>query len=894
MRLRFPLLLAAVVCALLPAQSNAQLVRGTITDNDGQTVPYATVAIVGTTQGVVASPEGVYSLQLPAAGSYQLQIRSLGYQPRFEQVQLADGQTLQLDIRLSGEELVLSDVMITSDGRDPAYAIIAEAIKRRRTNDNSVRAYSAKSYTRTTAYNRKTKKIEYLSEAFSTLYVRKPNDRKEVIHNERISGDSRGYSGVGALFTVINPYKNLIGFPQLFVREFVSPLADNAFFFYNYKYLGSYREKGFTIYKIQFWPKRASDPAFTGSVYLVDGSYAIKSLDASAYGNQPIRYFDTLRARQEFLPVRDSLWLPFNNNMYGAIKINALVQSFNFTGQMVNVFSDYVISDPAPGRTLSAAERARLVPPKTATAAPVQASKRKRADPPPANAQPATPAPVAGDSVQQALAKLEREEALTPTLSQRERERGGVKDTFFDELLRVEKKVTANNRNLAFWDSIRPIALTDSERVNFTKGDSLERRRSSKEFRDSLNRATNKFEWGDIFTGYTYRNVANNNTFSVESPFQAVQFNTMEGWNITLGLRKTFNRNIDSLNLEQADRLSLGADLRYGVARERLAWRVSANYTFDRTNYRSLRVSFEDYVAEFSGQMEQISPLVNTIYTLFQERNYLKLQRQIGTRWFYGQRIGKNNILNFNAFAFRRSELPNLTQFVVSPQDNREYTPNIPLPTHYSAYGEVVYGLRFGSRYITMPTGKFYISNPQYPQLSFSAGYGTQWRDGGGEQVSYQTIRARASGELDFKLLGEFSYLLRGGWMFRDGDVLLPDQFHVRANRVLLRADELDRFGLMDYYSYASQRGVGEVHVEHNFRGFWLNKLPLLRKLKWHEIVGFHGAAMPQLVPHTELLVGLSNIRIAKIDLFRVNWHTVLTGPLAGRAAITFTVGVNL
>ncbi len=47
-------------------------------------------------------------------------------------------------------------------------------------------------------------------------------------------------------------------------------------------------------------------------------------------------------------------------------------------------------------------------------------------------------------------------------------------------------------------------------------------------------------------------------------------------------------------------------------------------------------------------------------------------------------------------------------------------------------------------------------------------------------------------------------------------------------------------FSCMDYYEFASDAWVSWFY-EHNFKGFFLGKIPLLRELKWREVISFRG-----------------------------------------------------
>ena len=101
-------------------------------------------------------------------------------------------------------------------------------------------------------------------------------------------------------------------------------------------------------------------------------------------------------------------------------------------------------------------------------------------------------------------------------------------------------------------------------------------------------------------------------------------------------------------------------------------------------------------------------------------------------------------------------------------------------------------------------------------------------------------------------------------------------------------------FNCMDYYEFASDLWV-TVFWEHNFKGFFLGKIPLLKRLQWREVAslraaygtvrkennGIIGAEDAEAVmlfpekmgklnrPYVEMGVGVTNIfRILRVDAF--------------------------
>jgi hypothetical protein len=936
--------LATLLCLLfgtyaqVAAQNTGPSLRGRVSSSRGEPVAYASISIAGTTTGTVANLEGQYVLALPSRGKYRIQARSLGYETVVAEVD-ASRDTIRLDLVLPEQELFLPDQIITSSGEDPAYGIIRAAIRRRKINDQSVRAFTVKAYTKIIGIDNESKRkqekaaktgkksdqrkannaeptgiggIVFLSESYSTKYVQKPNKEKEIVHNSRVSGSSSDYSALASLGVVLNPYKNLLEFPkQVFPREFVSPIADNALFFYRYKLIGSYRERGFLVYKIEVLPKRGADPVVAGEIYIVDGSFAVKGLDWSVNKTQPVRYFDSLYFKQDYLPIRDSLWVPFTNYVGAVIKLNLLVEKVDASGSLLNVFSDYNITDPPVGGS-ARATRAPAAAQQTQSAQAVakqlqqaEAARKKRAAAEAARKQKEAQeaealaaqlnqpkAAALSDSTEKELARLaeaERKEEEQRAATEAPITKADSK--FWDEIIKVEQNVTAKNKNVAFWDSLRPAVLSKDELREFQRGDSLQFSRDSTKILDSLYKHRHRLATFPEL-GWRYRNPRTKTSYSVGFNWLGGwNFNTAEGWNLRLD---------GSASWRVAERKTarLTSAIRYSIANKRFSYRVGGNYPLNTRVQEYFFFEGGYYPKQFSA-FDQIEENVNTFYSLLAEQNFMRIYQRAGGSVTYQRRLNKDNILSVTAEAARRQPLVNLSSQVWNPRADREYKPNtppepfaVPLRDHEAASISVRYLLRFSSKYITTPDGTFYINNPGWPRLSFEYAAGVQ--RAATFNSTFHRVGVRLDGTIDAKLLGESTYRVRAVKMWANGALEFPDLIQVRGNQTIFRVDEIDRFGILDYYRYATNDRMIETHFEHNFRGFWLNKIPLIRTLKWHEIAGLHSVAMIGRAPHTELLLGISNIRVLRLDLFRVNYHLVLTGENSLRSGVTFTIGFGL
>lgn len=70
-----------------------------------------------------------------------------------------------------------------------------------------------------------------------------------------------------------------------------------------------------------------------------------------------------------------------------------------------------------------------------------------------------------------------------------------------------------------------------------------------------------------------------------------------------------------------------------------------------------------------------------------------------------------------------------------------------------------------------------------------------------------------------------------------------------------------------------------EWHSEYNDKGFIMNKIPLLNKLKSTLNLGFHNLSTSDRKPYSEFTVGLDNLGIGKFKLFRIDYvHSTQSG----------------
>lgn len=182
--------------------------------------------------------------------------------------------------------------------------------------------------------------IFYLSESVSKYSYEKPGRIREEMISSRFSGNNKAFSYNKASDMQFNFYENRVMSEGISSKGFVSPVANDAFFYYRYKLLGSVVENDRLIHKIEVIPRRQNDPVFRGVVYIVDDLWRFQFVDLFLTRDAGIEFLDTLSIKQSFVPVENNVWLPVTNLFDFSFRI----LGFQGGGNYVGYFSDFKIN----------------------------------------------------------------------------------------------------------------------------------------------------------------------------------------------------------------------------------------------------------------------------------------------------------------------------------------------------------------------------------------------------------------------------------------------------------------------------------------------------------------------------------------------------------------------
>ncbi|MCF1714942.1 DUF5686 and carboxypeptidase regulatory-like domain-containing protein [Flavihumibacter sp. RY-1] len=330
---------------------HAGMVSGYVRDEQGKPLPYASVYVKNGQQGTTSGVNGFFQLNLPE-GKLTLVAQHVGY-TRQEQEIIVQAAAMQLSFTLVLQQASLKEVVVKPGAEDPAYEIIRNAIRKRKEHLEELSGFQCMVYTKeqlqlrdfpTKFFGQKVdfedgdtskRKILYLSETVSRYSVKEAGLDKLEVLSTRVSGNSNSF-GL-SLPRIINFYQNSIVVQGLNQRGFISPIANNALYYYRYQYEGSFWEEGREINRIKVIPKRKYEPVFSGTIFITENDWRIHSLQLELLKTSQMEILDTLQVEQLYAPYDTRQWVIRKQVLYPTVKRFG----FDVIGSSVTVYSDF-------------------------------------------------------------------------------------------------------------------------------------------------------------------------------------------------------------------------------------------------------------------------------------------------------------------------------------------------------------------------------------------------------------------------------------------------------------------------------------------------------------------------------------------------------------------------
>lgn len=445
----------------------------------------------------------------------------------------------------------------------------------------------------------------------------------------------------------------------------------------------------------------------------------------------------------------------------------------------------------------------------------------------------------------------------------------------------------SNKKDSLYWETVRPIPLTNDEAVDYHRRDSAQVIKESKPYLDSLDRVNNKFTAGALVKGYYWDNSFKKRSYGITSPLLETGFNTVEGWNSRID-----GNFYQSYGEDEAKEFSVNSTLRYGFSNTHWNANTLITYRYSKIKNASVTLDAGTDVQQFNPA-EPISPLINSIYTLFGEKNFMKLYERRYADLTYRSEITNGLDWKWNIEYSQRERLSNTSDYKVRDIEGREYTLNVPdvltgttgFPVHEAFVVELETRIRIGQKYISRPDSKYNLGT-KFP--TFRIAYRKAFDFAGGD-VKYDMVRLQIDDQVSVGMLGRLFYKAVYRKMFDVDRAFVADYLHFNGNKTALSNFNLDEFKNLPYYTFSTNNYGMEIHAEQNFGGFFLNKIPLIRKIKLKEIIGFHYLKTDLLNNYMEFSAG-----VEKIGLLRFEVYTSLNDGKRGNFGIMVGSKLNI
>lgn len=749
-------------------------ISGRVTDAaTGEGIPFVSVAIKGTTIGTTSDAEGRYSIRANQL-SDSLQVLSLGYQTRLYRLLTISSQVIDAQLVVAATRL--QEVKVYAKGGDPAYRVMREAVRRRdRFNPAQLPGCQYDSYTKIEGYvnnfsekrrkgrrpgplgrllgklpaitdeNGKPAVPVFVSETFSQFYTRSnPDKQKERVLKSHVTGVGVSDGGLiaqltGASFQQYNFYRNAL---NVLRKDIPSPVGQQWETVYTFRLKDTVALGTAICYEIEFAPKRATDLAFAGTVWIDTTQFALAQVDARVDKRANINFVDELHIEQEWEPTPS-----------GA-RFATLTQ--------VTIDTD----EPAP----------------------------------------------------RAPGALIRFFATARHLTESQPQAVG----FFNPA--IELADDYRTADAAFWRSVRPDSLSETELRAMRVVDSVRNVPIIKVAGEIIKLGVLGYKpidtW-NIDVGPLLYSYANNN---------------IEGNRFRLGLRTNTGFSRKWLLSGYVAYGTRDQRFKHSVTIERILRRkpwtvigIRHSYDLERVGVSPDNIGGNSFFAAYARFGSIRRPY-------FQEDKLLYFRREMGSGFTQTLALRRRSFEPLYPFAFRPQ-----------PQDDDQR-----IRSTYEVT-ELTSETRFAPDELILQNDNVRVSTGAIRKPIVTLRYTLGLRHLFGSDFTYHRMNLSLKHSFRMGVLGRTYYTLSAGLI--PSTVPYPLLYIPLGNESSFYVG--NAYNLMNYFEFVADRWA-TAQVEHNFNGLLFNRLPLLRRLKWREVitanvlVGSVSAANTALIPPTD------------------------------------------
>ncbi len=313
---------------------NLSIVGKVLDSETGKPIGGVRILVENSNRGTYSSPTGFFRLSKLANGE-TLRFASLAYESKSIKLNQITPDTLYVRLK----PVPIQFKQIEKVGEITADEIVRRAIQKKKENLAKIQTLQAVVYSKltfefdgpliesaksestepgtikisaTTSQKNDSLQIEavrhFILETFSNLYADYTKGIKvSEITQRRQTANIPSSVNVFAFNEFFNFFDETV---KIINTQFVTPLAENAFDFYQFELLGKTLYSDYYVYDIHVVPITTTFPAFVGNIKIIEGTYNLVEIDLTPSQTSAIAMVDSLRFVQKFNQIDQNYWQP--------------------------------------------------------------------------------------------------------------------------------------------------------------------------------------------------------------------------------------------------------------------------------------------------------------------------------------------------------------------------------------------------------------------------------------------------------------------------------------------------------------------------------------------------------------------------------------------------------
>ena len=761
---------------------HAQSVSGFVYDEDGQPIPYATVSVKFEERGTSCTSKGEYFLEFQLGNQITLVSTAVGYKNKTLEIILGQTENKKLNFYLERDNQVLEEVSVTAKRRDPAYEIIAEAIKAKARWKKQINSSTCSMYIKAQEIisekerkrREKIKKLEEkqkenkdkieeeedplaaakkereeaikklangrnMAEIRLTRHFQAPNQYKDIREGYKKYGEQQGLYYIESNEDEFDFYTNLMPVLGLNQVPLISPLHVTSILTYKFKLEETTVVKEKLLYKIKVAPRKRGNASWEGFIWIQEGTFAIMKVDLHL-SKGGLLFYDEFNLKQNYFFHADSSLLLQDQEF----EYEAKSGGKNFIGKTFASYSDYIIN---------------------------------------------------------------------PTFEKR----------FFKNELMVTDQL-AYERDSTYWENNRVEKLSPEEqRYQFVK-DSLYAATNSDQYKDSVELEENKIKFLDIiWQGVEISDWRKKRRYYLGSVPEL--FNPFAPGGLRVGAGGSYFK-----KWESEQHINFQGRMDYGLRNENIHGLFSFTHKYDPMHF--------GYVGAHVGRFYNIIAQNDALTNLFQKANWLE-QDYLGAFWKREMFNGFDMTLRVRHETYR-----SIAKLSFGDLTDDWFEENLPIDfeTYQSFNSSIFLEYTPFRKYITEPKSKIILGST-WP--TFSVYYKKGFNGLFDSTVDFDYLELGIKQNIRVSTLGTSTYKAEAGKFINAKNLNFVDNKFFPRGDLYFFASLMGSMQLQDTTIVTSDEYL-QLHYVHHFNGALFNYLPIIRKTQLHLVIGASTLIIPE------------------------------------------------